>query len=103
MKFILKLSPTLLAILCVTFGVVSVTSAAFTPISNSPDEFNEPNLLGINPYPGNLNPSVLSTLYGENNLRRVDDSFDTGFRHTGTSATVKPVARFNNPVLEDRL
>jgi hypothetical protein len=77
--------------------------AAFTHIANAPDQFNEPNLIGVNPYPSNPNPSVLETLYGEINLRRVDDSFDRAFRHTGSQATVKAVARFNETSIDMRL
>jgi hypothetical protein len=77
--------------------------AAFTTIANAPDQFNEPNLIGVNPYPLNSNPSVLESLYGESNLRRVDDSFDHAFRHTGSQATVKAVARFNNTSVDMRL
>jgi hypothetical protein len=78
-------------------------SAEVTHIADSPDQYDEPNLIGVNPYPFNLSPSVLETLYGESNLRRVDDSQDIAFRHTGTAATVKAVARFNNPSLQERL
>jgi hypothetical protein len=81
----------------------SFTSAAVTQIADAPDQFNEPNLIGVNPYPNNLSPSVLETVYGESNLRRVDDGSDIAFRHTGMAATVKAVARFNNPSIEDRL
>jgi hypothetical protein len=77
--------------------------AALTHIADATDLHNEPNLIGTNPYPGNLSPSVLETVYGESNLRRVGDGSDIAFRHTGTSATVKAVARFNNPSLDDRL
>jgi hypothetical protein len=81
----------------------SSVNAALTPISHSPDLNNEPSLIGSNPYPGNLNPSVLETLYGETNLRRIDDNSDISFRHDGTQATVKAVARFNNPSIEEVL
>jgi hypothetical protein len=84
-------------------GLGSLASAALTQIADAPDQWNEPNLIGVNPYSFNQNPSVLETVYGENNLRRVDDSLDIAFRHTGTSATVKAVARFNNPSVEMRL
>jgi hypothetical protein len=73
----------------------SVARAALTPISDSPDFYDEPNLIGVNPYPENANPSVLETLYGESNLRRVDDREDVAFRHTGVEAIVTPVARFD--------
>jgi hypothetical protein len=69
--------------------------AAFTPISDSPDRFDEPNLIGVNPFPGNPNPSALETLYGEANLRRIHDGADIAFRHTGVEATVTPVAHFS--------
>lgn len=46
-----------------------VTQAALTAINDSPDFYDEPNLIGDNPYPENANPSVLETLYGESNLR----------------------------------
>ena len=84
-------------------GVTSLAGAAQTPISDSPDLNNEPNLLGVNPFPDNLNPSVLETLYGESNLRRVDDALDRAFRHTGDQAIVKAVARFNNPSIEEQI
>jgi hypothetical protein len=71
-----------------------IASAAFTPISDSPDRYDEPNLIGVNPFPSNPNPSVLETLYGESNLRRVDDRWDVAFRHTGVEAIVTPVAKF---------
>jgi hypothetical protein len=73
----------------------SVALAALTPIKDSPDFYDEPNLIGVNPYPENANPSVLETLYGESNLRRVDDREDVAFRHTGVEAIVTPVARFD--------
>jgi len=68
--------------------------AALTTIENSPDSFNEPNLIGINPFPGNTNPSILETLYGESNVARVDDDLDTFVVHSGTTASVKTVAKF---------
>jgi hypothetical protein len=80
----------------------SSLNAALTTIAHSPVANNEPSLIGINPFPGNLNPSVLETLYGESNLRRVDDALDVAFRHTSTQATVKAVARFNNPSVTER-
>ena len=86
----------LAAALAILISGAPPADAAFTPIGDSPDQFNEPNLLGVNPFPFNPNPSVLETLYGEANLRRVDDAFDTAFRHTGAEATVKPVARFTS-------
>jgi hypothetical protein len=98
----MRYSTTVLA-LCIGLVSTALASAAFTPIFDSPDEHNEPNLLGINPFLGNPNPSVLETLYGESNLRRVDDSFDHAFRHTGSQASVKAVARFNNPSILDRI
>ncbi len=73
----------------------SIVRAGFTPILDSPDQHNEPNLLGTNPFPGNLNPLVLETLYGEQNLRRVDDSQDHRFRHTGNMAVAEIVAKFS--------
>lgn len=76
------------------FGFQSSVSAGLTAINDSPDEHDEPNLIGINPFPNNLNPSVIETLYGEQNVRRVDDSLDVAFRHTGELATVDAVARF---------
>lgn len=79
----------------------SAVLAALTIISDSPDQADEPNLIGLNPFPNNVNPSVLETLYGENNLDRVDDSLDTAFRQTGDMATVKAVARFNNPSIQE--
>jgi len=85
-----------------SLGMQTVAVAALTFIGDSPDLYNEPNLVGVNPFPGNTNPSVLETLYGENNLRRVDDAIDLAFRHTGAVATVKAVARFNNPSIEER-
>jgi hypothetical protein len=72
-----------------------VAMAAFTPISDSPDQFDEPNLIGVNPFPGNLHPSALETLYGEVNLRRIHDGADIAFRHRGVAATVTPVAHFS--------
>jgi hypothetical protein len=75
--------------------------AALTVINNSPDQGDEPNLVGTNPFPNNLNPSVLATLYGENNLTRIDDSLDIAFQQTGSVATVKAVARFNNPTIQE--
>ena len=68
--------------------------AALTQIADSPDVHDEPNLLGNNPFPGNLNPSILETLYGESNLARIDDLLDTRFVHTGSEASVKAAARF---------
>jgi hypothetical protein len=68
--------------------------AAFTPIQNALDETDEPNLIGINPYPDNLNPSVIETLYGEHNVVRVNDLFDGTFYFTDQVATVKAVAQF---------
>jgi hypothetical protein len=78
-------------------------AADLTPILDSPDEQNEPNLFGVNPFPGNPNPSILETVYGEQNLRRVDDLLDRAFRHTGDEATAKAIARFNNPSIEEQL
>lgn len=75
--------------------------AALTVINDAPDQYNEPNLIGVNPFPNNLNPSVLETLYGENNLSRIDDSLDMAFRHNGDLATVKAIARFNNPTIQE--
>jgi hypothetical protein len=69
--------------------------AAFTPIQNALDETDEPNLIGINPYPDNLNPSVIETLYGEHNVVRVNDLFDGTFYFTDQVATVKAVAQFS--------
>jgi hypothetical protein len=74
--------------------------ADLTTIANAPDRWDEPNLIGVNPYPLNLNPSVLETLYGESNLRRVDDLYDRAFRHTGSQATVRAMARFNETSTE---
>ena len=68
--------------------------AALTPVQDSPDSFNEPNLVGVNPFPGNSNPSILETLYGESNVVRVDDDLDRFFVHAGTTASVKAVAKF---------
>jgi hypothetical protein len=76
----------------------SVATAALTYIHDALDQLDEPNLIGTNPFPGNLNPSVLETLYGESNLRRVDDSADIAFKHTGTQATVRAVAQFSDIV-----
>jgi len=76
------------------WGFASRSDAAPTPISNSPDNNDEPNLIGTNPFPGNLNPSVLETLYGELNVARIDDLQDTRFIHTGSGASVKAAARF---------
>lgn len=73
----------------------SQAAAALTVIKDSPDRFDEPNLVGVNPFPENPNPSVLETLYGESNLRRVDDREDAAFRHTGVEAIVTPVAKFD--------
>ena len=87
----------------ICLGMRSTTAADFTPIADSPDRHDEPNLIGVNPFPGNPNPSVLETLYGETNLRRVNDSLDLAFRHTGDEATAKAVARFNNPSIEEQL
>lgn len=70
--------------------------AAFTPIGDSPDRHDEPNLIGVNPFPNNPNPSVLETLYGEHNLLRIDDAGDVAFFHTGVEANVKAVARFSS-------
>lgn len=69
--------------------------AAFTPIHNALDETDEPNLIGTNPYPDNLNPSVIETLYGEHNLVRVNDLFDGTLYFTDQVATVKAVAQFS--------
>ncbi len=71
---------------CIGITSAAFASGALTPIFDSPDQHNEPNLFGINPFLGNPNPSVLETLYGESNLRRVDDSYDRAFRHTGIQA-----------------
>lgn len=73
----------------------SQATAALTIINDSPDFYDEPNLIGANPFPGNASPSVLETLYGESNLRRVDDREDVAFRHTGIEAIVTPVAKFD--------
>jgi hypothetical protein len=75
--------------------VAPAARAAFTPIGDAPAQYLEPNLVGVNPYPFNLNPSVLETLYGEANLRRIDDDLDRRFAHTGTAATMKVVAKFS--------
>ena len=90
--------PCMAAVLSLGFQLGAL--AALTVIKDAPDQFNEPNLIGINPFPNNLNPSVLETLYGENNLGRIDDSFDVAFQQTGSVATVKAVARFNNPIFQ---
>jgi hypothetical protein len=87
---------------CAWLASSAATQAALTTILDSPDQFNEPNLIGVNPFPFNPNPSILQTLYGESNLRRVNDSHDVAFRHTGSQASVKAVARFNNPSIEER-
>jgi hypothetical protein len=74
--------------------------AALTTVENSPDSFDEPNLFGVNPFPGNANPSILETLYGESNVMRVDDELDRFMVHSGTTASVKAIAKFvgfNNP------
>ena len=76
-------------------GAAVPARAALTPIFDSPDLHNEPNLLGVNPFPFNVNPSVLETLYGEANLRRVDDNHDLMFLHTGAPATMKVLAKFS--------
>ena len=81
----------IVGILILSFGTAA---AALTQIEDSPDRFDEPNLLGVNPFEGNPNPSVLETLYGETNLRRVDDARDVAFVHTGVEARIRPVAKF---------
>lgn len=81
--------------LAVLLCCCSQAAAALTVIKDSPDFYDEPNLIGVNPYPGNASPSVLETLYGESNLRRVDDREDAAFRHTGVEAIVTPVAKFD--------
>jgi hypothetical protein len=70
-------------------------SAALTSILDAVDRHDEPNLLGVNPHPGNPTVSVLEFLYGEGNLRRVDDASDTLFRYTAPTATVRMVAKFS--------
>jgi hypothetical protein len=90
-------------VICFWLARASASQAALTPILDSPDRWDEPNLIGVNPFPLNPNPSILETLYGESNLRRVDDSRDLAFRHTASQASVKAVARFNNPTLEERI
>lgn len=70
-----------------------VAAPVFTPIYDA-HYLDEPNLIGVNSFPGHLAPSVLETLYGEANLRRVDDRDDVAFRHTGVEATVTTVAHF---------
>lgn len=82
------------ALLCVWLASTP-TDAALTTILDSPDIHNEPNLLGVNPYPGNPSVSVLETLYGESNLRRVDDDLDVYFVYTEAVATAKMVAKFS--------
>jgi hypothetical protein len=84
-----------------SLGFAGSARAALTVINNSPDQANEPNLIGINPFPNNMNPSVLETLYGENHLSRIDDSIDLAFQQTGSVATIKAVARFNNPTIQE--
>jgi hypothetical protein len=83
-----------LAVLATLLSAAPSAMAAFTAISDAADQYDEPNLIGVNPYPDNLNPSVLETLYGEANLERIDDRFDVAFRHTGAEATVATVAHF---------
>ena len=85
-----------LAALTALISQASVARAALTPIGDSPDRHDEPNLIGVNPFPGNPNPSVLETLYGEQNLVRIDDADDVAFRHTGGEANAVPVARFSS-------
>jgi hypothetical protein len=68
-------------------------AAAYTPIYDA-HHLDEPSLIGVNPFPGHISPSVLETLYGEANLRRVDDRYDIAFRHSGVEATVTIVAHF---------
>ncbi len=82
------------SILIPTYAGTAV-EAGFTPILDSPDRHNEPNLLGANPFPGNLNPSALEILYGEQNLQRIDDANDHFFRHTSNGAVAKIVAKFS--------
>lgn len=90
-------------VLCLACLSACPVCGGLTVIADSPDLSNEPNLIGPNPFPNNLNPSVLETLYGEGNLRRVDDSLDVAFRQTSPQAMVKAVARFNNPTIEEIL
>jgi hypothetical protein len=88
--FLLLLFPTALAAgLCRPL----LAAPAFTPIYDA-HYLDEPNLIGVNSFPGHLAPSVLETLYGEANLRRIDDRYDIAFRHTGVEATVTTVAHF---------
>jgi hypothetical protein len=103
MSWSIRSGAVLLLAVFVALKLHCVASATRTHIADASDNDNEPNLVGNNPFPLNLSPSVLETLYGEINLRRVDDAFDVAFRHTGTEASVKAVARFNNPSVDDRL
>jgi hypothetical protein len=79
---------------CCGFIITTSAIAALTPIENSPDSFNEPNLFGINPFPGNSNPSIVETVYGESNVVRVDDELDRFMVNSGTAASVKTIAKF---------
>jgi hypothetical protein len=79
---------------CCVYIITTDVVAALTTIEHSPDSFDEPNIYGVNPFPGNANPSILETLYGESNVVRVDDDLDRFLVHNGTTASVKALARF---------
>jgi hypothetical protein len=65
-----------------------------TAINDAFDQFDEPNLIGVNPFPNNLNPSILENIYGESNVVRIEDSQDLYFSLNGNTASVKTIAKF---------
>jgi hypothetical protein len=90
------------ALACGCWGLIFVgmsaapsANAALTPIGIALDHTDEPNLLGNSSFPGNQNPSVIETLYGEQNVRRIDDDRDDFFVFTKEVATFTLVARFS--------
>ncbi|WP_148074868.1 hypothetical protein [Bythopirellula goksoeyrii] len=94
----------LFVVLLVLAGATPATQAALTPISNLHPTLSEPQLIGPDPLaPTRTDPSLLETLYGEINLRRVDDAQDSFFQHMDAEASVRAVARFNNPTLSEQL
>jgi hypothetical protein len=91
---------TILITACCGCIITTNAAAALTQVENAPDAFDEPNLFGVNPFPGNSNPSIIETLYGESNVVRIDDELDRFMVHAGTTAFVKATAKFvgfNNP------
>lgn len=72
----------------------SFAGASFTPINSSGVSRYEPYLIGRNLHPGSPNPSVIETLYGEANVRRINDEYDRVFVFTEDVATFKVVALF---------